>query len=316
MDAGASGWLITVLGVVIGTGILFAFYLTVRTKWPVNYAGLRQDFGVVVSRGLVRYLVFALAPPYIVALLVSTTVSREGGHAMICAIGIGVTHVARTQVLLIANLLRQRRRERSNPTIIYAAVTTISVILVSWLGGLGPGPAQFVVPPLEEFFNAFWTTALVIVLAIAIARSMDNSTNISGLIQRSERELGDLPFLARQAAVDNDADPWLVEAILLTENLQRPRWFRILERLKGIIWRPGTYGPMQVWAPQPITDLESINIAIRKHLSGVRVKHGKYGPNNRSLRKALRRYNPNPSFVDLAQQIYEERYFFAQRTRD
>ena len=306
MQVTGHGWLATVIGVIIGVAALYVFYKVVRTDWPLSYASLSGDPGVVVNRTLGKYLVFALGPTYVVALICSTMVHREGGHAMICALAIGAIHTLRTQIMLLIGSMRQRRVERHLPTLIFSAITACGLVFASWLGGLGPGPAQFVVPPLEEFFNTFWTTATVVLVAAFIVRTMSSHKSIYDLVERSRRELGDeLVTFARKVAAEYSTDPTLVEAILLTENLQRPRWFRMLEKLKGRISPSGTYGPMQVWSERPISDQESIRKAVREHLSRAWIKRSEYGsPKNEHLERALRRYNSNPRFVTLARDVY------------
>lgn len=307
MYLGSFDWLVTSIGTVVGVGLLALFYATVRTEWPLNYASLGDDPGVVVNRTFGKYCTFAIVPMYVVALLASTTVGRAGGHAMVCALTIGAIHILRTQGKLIWMSFKQRRSERSNPTIILAAITTVGLLATSWLGGLGPGPAQFVVPPIEEFFNAFWTTAVIVVIAAFISRSTAIRRTVYDALEQSRREVGGgLLRYARETATRYDSDPLLVEAILLTENLQRPGWFRRLEKIKGKVFPAGTYGPMQVWSPHPLTDEESITRAVQEHLTGLRVKKTRYQkPNKRSLHKILRRYNPNPNFISLASDIYE-----------
>lgn len=129
MSTGASGWLVTSIGIIIGVGVLLAFYQVVRTEWPTNYASLGRDFGVVVNRSFGKYAAFALVPTYVVALLASTTVGREGGHAMACALGIGLLHTLRTQGVLIVGALRQKPANRSNPIVIYAMITAVGLFL-------------------------------------------------------------------------------------------------------------------------------------------------------------------------------------------
>jgi hypothetical protein len=61
----------------------------------------------------------------------------------------------------------------------------------------------------------------------------------------------------------------LLHAIMIVENVQRPPWFRALERLKGHVFPRGTYGILQAEADRPLTDQESIDVCASTRLKGV-----------------------------------------------
>ncbi|GAB4008831.1 hypothetical protein GCM10029992_66220 [Glycomyces albus] len=65
---------------------------------------------------------------------------------------------------------------------------------------------------------------------------------------------------------------------------------------------------MQVRAPKPISDKESIEIAIRDHLAGENVPIVDGFPDRDRLREILHSYNPNPKFVDAATAMYDYLY--------
>lgn len=296
----------TLVGVLIGVGLLWLFYTVVRTAWPVYYASLGpNDYGIVVNRGALRYFGFAVIPVYAVALVVSTTVGRLNGHAMFCALAIGGVHAARTQLRYIFVTLRNSRSRLRLPSVSYAAVMAVLIAASSFAAGLGPGPVPQVVPEPQEFFNAFWTTAFVALLTTFVALKARSQNDPKMAFDRSLAEVGtDLVNLARATAVEYDADPNLTVAILLTENLQRPPWFRRIERLRGRFIPRGSYGVMQVQSDRPITDEQSIQQAIALHLAGARLPSQGYARWN-SARRALRRYNPDDSFVDLGMEIFQ-----------
>jgi hypothetical protein len=88
---------------------------------------------------------------------------------------------------------------------------------------------------------------------------------------------------------------------MLTENLQRPRWLRTLERLKGRFAPHGTYGIMQVESDRPLSDRESVLVAVRDHFAGTAVAgHEDMWQRLNRLEPCLKRYNSNPDFVELA----------------
>ena len=211
----------TMVGIVVGVMLLWLFYAVVRTSWPTAYASYGNgDYGVVVNRGAFRYFMFALAPTYFVALIVSTTVERQAGHAMVCALGIGIGHLLRTQAVMIYKTIRYSVSRLRYPVLLYAAVISVGVLVVSFLAGLGPGPAGVVVPQPADFFSALWTTAFVALFAAFVLRASTSRRDVNRVRERSEQEVGpELLTFAREAARAHDAEENLVVAILLTEDL-------------------------------------------------------------------------------------------------
>ena len=96
---------------------------------------------------------------------------------------------------------------------------------------------------------------------------------------------------------------------MITESIQRPKWFRRLERILGLIYRRGTYGIMQVRNDRPIGDKQSIDIAIRNHLNesgNIVDSEGNY--DFELLEQYIRAYNPSIAFINQASQIAKELY--------
>ena len=110
---------------------------------------------------------------------------------------------------------------------------------------------------------------------------------------------------ARESAAREGLDPDLVETVILIEAIQRPRWFRRLEFMKGIIFRKGTYGIMQVQSPRPIRDRTSIDKALQTHRAAFKPREAE-GRSYNSISEQLRSYNRSQQFLDLANRIYRE----------
>jgi hypothetical protein len=298
----------TAVGVAAGVGLLRLFYITVRSAWPTYYSSFGpHDYGTVVNRGPFRYFAFTVAPVYLITLVVSTTVGRLHGHAMAGALAIGGIHLWFTQIRHIRDTMRNDKTRLGPPSILYAIAMTVLVLLFAFLAGLGPGPFPQLVPAPHEFVNTFWTTAFVALLTAYIALNAKVQRDPVQAVVRSEAEVGrDLIDQARNAATKARADENLVVAVLLTENLQRPPWFRRLERAKGRLFREGTYGVMQVRADRPISDSESIRLAVTDFLAGVQLRyHDEYNVDEESLKAALRAYNNSDNFVSLGSDVFK-----------
>ncbi|MFU8872655.1 hypothetical protein [Micromonospora sp. SL4-19] len=180
-------------------------------------------------------------------------------------------------------------------------------IAAALLGGLGPGPFGFVVPPIDEFFKAIWTAVFVAVLGVVVLDATRMRHQAGDLYDIAVREAPRrLVDHAQQKAKEAGADEDLVLAVLYAENLQRPHWFRRLEYVKGRFFPRGSYGVMQVTSPTPISDEESIDLAIENYLKNAQIPvDEEYGmPDSDRLQEVLRHYNGHPGFVDLASGLY------------
>jgi len=58
-------------------------------------------------------------------------------------------------------------------------------------------------------------------------------------------------------------DPYLLLSLAVLEDINRPSWFRALEKLifKTGFYKPKTFGLMQVSSNKPVSDKESIRLA-------------------------------------------------------
>ena len=101
--------------------------------------------------------------------------------------------------------------------------------------------------------------------------------------------------IKKQAEIYN-ADEYLAIAICIVENLQRPSWFRILERIKSFFIPQGTYGIMQVSSNGYISDEESIHIAMRDYLLDTSGKS--------DMIDVIKRYNADDRYMEMVLEFY------------
>ena len=194
--------LVTASGAFSIAVLLYIFYAAVRTNWPISYVSASADFGLVVNRNVLRYMAFMLAPAYLAALVVSTTVSRFGGSPMVCALVGAALHLARTQVPYYLKHVARIDNHTRFPAVLVVVAVVSGVLASAALGGLGSGPFTAVVPPVDEFFKSLWSTVLVGLLGIAILRASRQSNSMDGLVERSRTEVGEgLLYFARNEAV-------------------------------------------------------------------------------------------------------------------
>ena len=164
--------------------------------------------------------------------------------------------------------------------------------------------------------TSLWTALVAGVLGAYLV-SVSHSPLVSEeeILQRTIDTIPrELWTFARSAAGDAGTDPDLVSAVMAVENLQRPSWFRSLERWKGRIWPRGTYGIMQVASSRPLSDHESIVKALAERFAGVTVAHDGFedAVDSGKIRAFALSYNPSSTYADL---VFARLRDEAERTR-
>jgi hypothetical protein len=108
-----------------------------------------------------------------------------------------------------------------------------------------------------------------------------------------------------------------VKAIMVVENLQRPLWFRRLESFKGRVFPSGTYGIMQVESARPVSDEESIKIAVETRLAGQVVPFKSSGtpsyPDHDWLLLLARAYNDSQAYAKSVATAYSMLQYSSRR---
>lgn len=292
-----------VVAVSLGLLFLHIFYRAVRLNWPESYFGATELATYAIAISPIRYAAFRLGPVFLTSLFAAVSLDRMQRSGFVGALGIGMGHSLATSgkgLIQAIGLPRPTRRHRI-PVFIVWAVVFVGVMLTSVLAWASAGFLGPLVPQPSDLSSSLWTGLLAGVLGAYIATvSRGHPTNEYGLaedaIKRIPRAMWDL---AGAEAVAAGADPRLTRAVMLVENMQRPPWFRKLERLKGRFIPAGTYGIMQVASEGPLGDAESIRKAVKERLAGVVVQDENGNLDYKALEHFARAYNPNANFHAL-----------------
>ncbi len=199
---------VSILCGAIGIGLLRVFYAAVRLEWPSNYVTTTRRFGLVVNRTVRRYLLFILAPVYLVSLLMSTLAARERGLAWLVALAIGIGHGLQNHGSPALIIIRHNPRQIWTPDVLLQLGLILASLMAAIAGGFGPGPFGFVVPPIDEFFKALWTSAAVALIGIMVLNTTERRTRPGDLFDTAERSAEvDLVAYAVQRAKETSTDP-------------------------------------------------------------------------------------------------------------
>ena len=287
----------------VGALVLRGVYTTVRTRWPMHYFDLGESVGLavdpVVSRSMGRYVLFRVGPVFVVATFVVVTAARWRRNEWLA----GGLLLAWYAIAVAASVISDRRRSStpsgprslaywSSSAILIVASTVTAILLRDATEDLVPGP--------DELLAALWSASFAAVAGVLVFRQMSGrESSPEAQLKRSYDELDpELVGHARALCLQHAASADLAICIMVVENLQRPAWFRRLERVRGRVRRrtSATYGVMQVESHTPLSDRESIDRAIPR-LAGT-----ERGVGEDELAQAMRTaptiiaYNSNPTF--------------------
>ena len=291
-----------------GAGLLWATFRALQVRWPESYFAIEDLLSQRVSVSPLRYGFFRFVPILLISGFAAVTSRRAGGYPWFAALTVAVVHAWVTAGRATVAVVRRSGLFARRLLVAYHVLLAAGIMLVGVVGALIGLTDWFpaVVPSIPELRSDLWTAMFAAALGAYFVRvTQGRQPSVEDLVRYSRENLGaELVALTREVASAESADEDLAEAILLVENLQRPKWIRYLERGLGRILKFGTYGVMQVRSKAPISDEESIRLAVTQHLSGKPIPMTQYGPDQDALLRTIRFYNSNPRFVELVRDVY------------
>lgn len=302
-----------VVAATLGAGFLYVSFRLIESQWPESYVSVADVSAYRKMSRPATYILFRFGPPFAVALFGAVNLGREKESVWLFATLLAGLHVAQTSGVSGIQVARSSSLDQRRWPLLVMHLLVSGAIVTTIFGATGARHRlAAVVPELEQVLPEMWGAVAAAVLA---AWFISNTTHrgvlgTQDLIAAQRRKIGSgLLNFARSEAVDSGTSPDLLEAILITESVQRPKWFRKLERIKGIVVKPGTYGIMQVHADAPIDDRTSIRKAVHDSLAGAQVPLDGGYPNAEELKKLFMGYNPSTAFAEMASEILNELFW-------
>jgi hypothetical protein len=286
------------LAIVLGVAFLFALFQAVRVEWPDSYFGASDLGAYFVSASPFRYLAFRLGPVFATCLFIAVTSARRGSSPFVGSLAVASIHALLTSGVALVTWARWPRKLRRHrfPIAMMRATSLVLIPMTGFLAALSADPLAPIVPRPSELAETLWTAAIAAVLGaylMSLSRSAGDSATrlVHASIDRVPRRLWDL---AEEVAAEYGADVELVRAVMVVENLERPKWFRHIERLKSFVSKPGTYGIMQAMSDRFLSDEESLRKVVAERLRHVNVRD-----DYEARRSFAMSYNPDPNFAEL-----------------
>ncbi len=288
--------------VLIGAVSLHVFFRAIESRWPASYFALASGPDYALSRNLVRYFTFRLAPVFAVGTFAAVSLSRSMEPVVLPVILIGFVHALLTSGRALLALFRSRNTPRRPLLVAMHPVVIFLVTATAGIAALLAGLFKPYVPDVHTLSSDLWTGVVAgIVGAYAVRVAQNQSIDTQKVLQDSRRTIGDeLWHLATAAAGQHGADAALVRGVMLVENIQRPRWFRRAERQAARLFSvPATLGLLQANANPDDSEAELLERAVEQHFSAVNVRDQNGDIDVVLLEEFARRYNPDSAFVEL-----------------
>lgn len=247
---------------VVGGLLIIGSYGAIESHWPGSYVNVHTRTGQLGRFSGLWFLVFRMTPAFVVTGVVAVTAER-----------LELGPILATASCLAAFLFHGLRHawlyevEAVDPTKIWL-VRFVNQVL-SLVGGLlGFWSRAFtapVIPSPVELLNAVWTAMVAGVAYFGVSRILGRETTSQELLDRARRDIGRDAWSYAKAASQIHALPLVaVQAIILAEAVQRPRWFRELERLLPSILRltgrTATTGIAQMRSTSSLSDEKSLEL--------------------------------------------------------
>ena len=240
---------------------ILGFYRVVATNWPGNYYVLDDVIGGQVSSTLGRYLLFRFGPLFVAVILASAHV--DGGVAARSVIGV---------LILAGHVLISIRR--INPfsvaggshgkkwyllqVVVFAASSVVVLVAVGVEPVIGSA-----LPEWKDYVGAATTAVFVLILGAVVISATSRRSTVSKDAVVAHRET--FGRTTDRVALQVGVDRAFANALVMIECLQRPRWFRSLERRLAWTRAVQTFGVAQ----QSFTVGGDVEAQIRSLLQGV-----------------------------------------------
>lgn len=297
-----------ILSVIVTVNILITiFYSVFKLKWPDLYFSVNNMEALFISVSFKRFIFFRFLPCFLICVLVVATLTKNNPLyiAQVAGTISLLIHGLMTNGKAIYNLIAKSKRIKIYFN--YSFQILLHGLITLFLIGLGFIAAslsrldffRLITPTPQGLVDNIWSAFITVVLIEYLRKAYaDKSIEINEVFERSLKSIKpELLTHIDAVCLENNANPILVKAICIVENIQRPGWIRFFENLKARSKQWGTYGIMQVRINKNISDEESINIAVKDFF-----KNSKNIHSPEVLTDYISKYNKALDYKDLVVQ--------------
>jgi hypothetical protein len=304
MEPSQPGWLGIALSAVGGALALELFFGLVKSKWPSSYYSAGDVVDERISGRWYRFPLYRFVPVYAVSTVAAATVRNTGSAVLGTMISVAALHIAFTSGKAIVLDAVHQKINRRLLTVQLAII--VGIVLIVGLAYLTFDFWRQYLPGFDKYVEVL-STGIVAALATMYllqwtsgrSGAYDYGEDLLGKIDRSTIDL--VVRLAAEHYVDRD----LALAILAAENMQRPRYFRRLERALGLVGLAKTHGIMQSSRRWNATDEQSIREAMRSLSNSPLPRELGYTARQVDVLYAIERHNASSEFMSSAEAAFQ-----------
>jgi len=297
--------------VLASTTTIYFGYRYYEFKWPERYFGPHDKDSIFISTNPFYYFFFRVLPVVIVIFTILGTFQKASVsllNPVLLGLLIGTIYAVQNDGRVIIDLLTQSKEVKRYENVASQYIVHISIILMLTGAGIIAGylstisQLYFVLPNINGLVDNIWATFLT-VLMVFILYKLSKKPKETDMDQIIAKALGRIKknvfFEIEQISEKHNADPILVKAVCIAEDIERPGWIRHIENLFGYIFRKqGSYGIMQIQTKKPINDIESIKQSVPLFFSNAKKL------SIEAKKKVVEKYNRDDNFVYLVEEIY------------
>ncbi len=280
-------YLVEVLVVVIGATLQGWAFKNLHSNWPECYFYVQdQPSDYWISRHPMRYLTFRLGPGFVVCLLAGWLLASLDRHILLPCVLIGAAHWALSSGRRLFQIIRKQGRWRVSLPIGLHAVLLPTLTISSVAGAIAGHWFSDLAAKAAVLAPIILTAAYPVVVGRWRDYIGEGQMSEEDIFHRSKLEIPlELWHYAQEQSEDRALDPLLIQAVMIVENIQRPAWFRTVEKAVGFFMGRGSYGIMQVQAEHPLNDRQTIEIATTR-----------LAEEDRDFDRQVGAYNGSPQF--------------------
>lgn len=280
------------------------FYTVFQVNWPQYYFSSADATSFFIRNSLFRFLFFKIIPPAIIMIFYLSVFMRDYNRSsmIFAAVTSMLMFISFTDGDVLFQLLFKRRDvkvffNKYSQIVFHLFVIVILLIIGAMCGYYAKNQMlSYIIPSYSALRDTLWATFIGFLLA-SYFRDAISATYVSEneIINKSIKEINpELLKYIDEVSKNNNANRNLVKAICVTENLQRPKWIRTIEKIKSLLIKEGTYGIMQVRSNKYIDDRESIKMSVEKYFKDtVNISDAE------ELSRIIKNYNNDTVFLDV-----------------
>ncbi|TAL72364.1 MAG: hypothetical protein EPN88_04930 [Bacteroidetes bacterium] len=290
--------------IIFSNVVISIFYHVFKLKWPDLYFSVNNMDAFFISVSFKRYLLFRFLPCFLIGTLAVSIFTKNLAVEIAYIAGLSslFVHSLLTNGRAILDLLTKSKRIKIyfnyGFQIVLHLFTIVFLSVLGVISGVASRSSIFmaITPSIEGLVDNIWAALLTVIIVeyLRVAYA-EKSIKIDEVFSRSVKNINPNLFNhIDENCPSQKANPILVKAVCIVENIQRPKWIRKIENIKAFLRLCGTYGIMQVKSTKFISDEKSIDIAIKNYFSNSQ------GINNiDELKIIISKFNALETYNDL-----------------